>query len=269
MIEQIEQVRKPFLARPDRGALLELLPAGGARCALDSALWDLESKRTGERAWRRAGFASLRSLVTAYTLGMRPLAELEAAAAARASYPLLKIKVGSDAPLDIVRTVHAAAPKSRLIVDANQSWTFEQLRAYPPACRDLGVVLLEQPLDGGSDADLLGYDCPVPICADEVIHVAQDLPKVIGKYGVINVKLDKSGGLTAGLELAREALKLGLRLMVGCMAGSSLAMAPAMVLGQLCEFVDLDGPLLQRSDWSNGLRYDDGLISPPDAALWG
>jgi L-alanine-DL-glutamate epimerase-like enolase superfamily enzyme len=200
---------------------------------------------------------------------MRPAAELAAAAACRASYPLLKIKVGSHAPLDIVRTVRAAAPNSRLIVDANQSWTFEQLRAYAPTCRDLGVVLLEQPVDGSSDADLLGYDCPVPICADEVIHVAQDLPKVIGKYAVINIKLDKSGGLTAGLQLAREASRLGLRLMVGCMAGSSLAMAPAMVLGQLCEFVDLDGPLLQRSDWPNGLHYDNGTLAPPDASLWG
>jgi len=269
MLRQIDAARAPFLAAPDRAALLHLLPVGGARCALDCALWDLEAKRAGQRAWQRAGLATWRPLVSAYTIGMRPLAEIGAAVAPRARYPLLKIKVGADDPLATVRAARAASPIARLIVDANQSWTFERLREYAPACRDLGVALLEQPVAADADAALAGYDCPVPVCADEAVHVAADLAKVVGKYSVINIKLDKAGGLTAALELAHAALSQGLRLMVGCMAGSSLAIAPAMVVGQLCDFVDLDGPLLQRSDWPNPIHYFNGRMSQPDAALWG
>lgn len=269
MLGQVDEVRARFVAKPDRTALLGLLPVGGARCALDCALWDLEAKQTGQPVWRRAGITSWRPLVSAYTIGMRPMAELAAAIAPRARYPVLKIKVDADDPLTTIRAVRSATPMARLIVDANQSWTFAQLQEYAPACRKLGVALLEQPVRADADGDLLGYDCPVPICADEAVHAAADLPKVVGKYGFVNIKLDKSGGLTAALELAHEALAQDLRLMIGCMAGSSLAMAPAFVVGQLCEFVDLDGPLLQRSDWPHPIGYFNGTMSPPEPALWG
>jgi L-alanine-DL-glutamate epimerase-like enolase superfamily enzyme len=269
MLRQVDEVRARFLSKPDRSALLALLPIGGARCALDCALWDLEAKQAGRPAWQRAGIEGWRPLVSAYTIGMRPMTELAAAIAPRVRYPVLKIKVGADDPLATVRAVRSAAPLARLIVDANQSWTFTQLREYAPACRELRVALLEQPVPAAADDALLGYDCPVPICADEAVHVASDLPKVIGKYTFVNIKLDKSGGLTAALELARAALAHDMRLMVGCMAGSSLAMAPAVVVGQLCEFVDLDGPLLQRSDWPNPIHYFNGTMSLPEPALWG
>lgn len=269
MLDQIHEVRDRLLQEPTRDALLDLLPHGGARCALDCALWDLEAKRSGVAAWRRAGLQTWRPVTSAYTIGMRPLGELASAVASRASYPILKIKVDAEEPLEAIRIVHAAAPRARLIVDANQSWSFAALARYAPACRDLGVVLLEQPIAAGEDGALLTYDSPVPICADEVVHVAADLPRVVGKYNVVNIKLDKSGGLTAALDLARAGLQQGLRLMVGCMAGSSLAMAPAMIVAQLCDFVDLDGPLLQRQDWPHGLVYDNGAMSLPDAELWG
>jgi L-alanine-DL-glutamate epimerase-like enolase superfamily enzyme len=269
MLRQIDEVRERLLADPTRDALRALLPHGGARCALDCALWDLESKQSGVAAWRRAGVKSWQPIVSAYTIGMRPAAELEATVALRANYPLLKIKVNADHPLDTIRIVHAAAPRARLIVDANQSWSFEALTRYAPACRDLGVVLLEQPISADADDALLAYDSPLPICADEVVHVAADLPRVIGKYALVNIKLDKSGGLTAALDLAHAALQQGLRLMVGCMAGSSLAMAPAVIVAQLCDFVDLDGPLLQRQDWPHGIHYDNGTMSLPETSLWG
>ena len=269
MLEQIEQIRERLLADPTREALRGLLPHGGARCALDCALWDLEAKQSGVAAWQRAGLETWRPVLSAYTIGMRPRHELAAAVAARAGYPLLKIKVDAEDPLEAIRIVHAAVPRARLIVDANQSWSFEALTRYAPACRDLGVVLLEQPIAADADDALIGYESPIPICADEVVHVAADLPRVLGKYNLVNIKLDKSGGLTAALELARAALQEGLRLMVGCMAGSSLAMAPAVIVAQLCDFVDLDGPLLQRLDWPHGLRYDNGTMSLPESSLWG
>lgn len=269
MLEQIERVSDRLLADPATEALLWLLPNGGARCAVDCALWDLRAKQLGKPAWQLAGLAKWNRPTSAYTIGMRPAAELAAAVARRSGYPLLKIKVDGTDPIGTIAAVRAIAPDTRLIVDPNQSWTFEQLTRYAPECRDLGVVLLEQPLAGGADDGLTGYDCPVPICADEIVHDHDDLPKVVGKYDYINIKLDKSGGLTAGLRLANAALAQGLRLMVGCMAGSSLAMAPAVIVAQLCDFVDLDGPLLQRSDWPHGLQYEKGLMSLPTSALWG
>jgi L-alanine-DL-glutamate epimerase-like enolase superfamily enzyme len=269
MLRQIDQVREQILSNPTRQVLLGLLPPGGARCALDCALWDLEAKHSGVPAWRTAGLHTWQPVVSAYTIGMRPRTELAAAVAARADYSLLKIKVDAEDPLETIRIVHSTAPHARLIVDANQSWSVEALMRYAPACRDLGVVLLEQPVAADADDALLDYDSPIPICADEVVHVAADLPRLIGKYDLVNIKLDKSGGLTGALELARAALQQGLRLMVGCMAGSSLAMAPAVIVAQLCDFVDLDGPLLQRQDWPRGLRYDNGMMSLPEASLWG
>jgi L-alanine-DL-glutamate epimerase-like enolase superfamily enzyme len=269
IVAQIESVRQHISAGVIREELLQLLPFGGARCALDFALWDLEAKQTGVPAWRRAGLSAWQPLTSAFTIGLRSRAALEATVARCADYPVLKIKVNADAPMDTLRAVRKLAPCPRLIVDPNQSWTMAQLREYAPACKELGVVLLEQPLAVDSDSGLLGYTSPVPLCADELIHTRADLPKAMGKYQMINIKLDKAGGLTEALHLARAARAAGFELMVGCMWGSSLAMAPAMIVGQLCSIVDLDGPLLQKTDWPDAIHYELGRMSLPKATLWG
>jgi L-alanine-DL-glutamate epimerase-like enolase superfamily enzyme len=269
MLDQVARLRACMPAELTREWLLESLPHGGARCAIDCALWDLEAKRSGVAAWRRAGIPRWQPVVSAFTIGMRDRDELIACAAAHADFALLKVKVGAEQPLEAIATVHSAAPQARLIVDANQAWSFEALERYAPRCLELGVVLLEQPIAAELDAPLLEYESPVPICADEAVRVSADLPRVCGKYDYVNIKLDKAGGLTAALELAHAARQQGFGLMVGCMAGSSLAMAPAAVVAQLCEFVDLDGPLLQRDDWPHGLQYERGVISRPQPLLWG
>ena len=269
MLAQIEALRPAIERGIERIELLELLPYGGARCALDCALWDLEAKRSGVPAWRTAGLSAPLPLETAYTIGMRPDADVRLAAAAHADFGLLKIKVGSNDPIATIAAARAGAPNARFIVDPNQSWSIDHITGLMPQLLALGVALLEQPLPVGGDAALEGFSSPVPICADELIHDRADLPKARGRYSHINIKLDKSGGLTEALALARDAKAEGFGLMVGCMAGSSLAMAPATLVGQLCDFVDVDGPLLQRDDWDEGLTYREGWVDPPSAALWG
>jgi len=232
-------------------------------------LWDLEAKLGGLRAWQRAGMAQGGAVTTALTIGIRPVAAYEQAAAKLADHPWIKVKVERADPLAAIRAVRRGAPDAKLVVDANQSWSIADLRSLGPAMAELGVSLLEQPLAFGRDEELVGLDCPVPICADESINTIDDLPRLIGRYDFINIKLDKTGGLTAALDLARAAQRAGLRLMSGCMAGSSLAMAPAMVLAQICEINDLDGPWLQDEDWPEGIVYQRGVMSPPWPAFWG
>ncbi len=253
----------------DRQELLLLMPAGGARNALDAALWDLEARLNGLRAWQRAGMTQGGAVTTALTIGIRSIAAYEQAAAKLADHPWIKVKVERADPLEAIRAVRRGAPDAKLVVDANQSWSIADLRLLGPAMAELGVGLLEQPLAFGRDEELVGLNCPVPICADESINTIEDLPRLIGRYDFINIKLDKTGGLTAALDLARAAQRAGLRLMSGCMAGSSLAMAPAMVLAQLCEINDLDGPWLQEEDWPGGIVYQRGVMSPPWPAFWG
>jgi L-alanine-DL-glutamate epimerase-like enolase superfamily enzyme len=269
MAAQIEAHRAAIEAGPTREALLDLLPHGGARFAVDSALWDLEAKRTGRSAFAQAGVAAPHAVTTAYTIGIRSLAAYQAAAEAHAGYSLLKIKVDDADPLEAVAAVRRGAPQAALIVDPNQAWSVARLKALAPALAGLGVVLLEQPIKVGDEAGLDGYRCPIKLCADELINDADDLAKAVGRFDVVNIKLDKAGGLTAALRLAEQARAAGFELMVGCMAGSSLSMAPAMVLAQQCAFVDLDGPLLQSEDWPDGLLYADGVIQPPDRRFWG
>lgn len=252
-----------------RAALQELLPAGGARFALDSALWDHEAKRSGMPVWRTAGLPEPGPIVTAYTIGIRDEAGYRQAAEQRAAYPLLKVKVNAEAPLAAIRAVRRGAPGARLIVDPNQSWTVDQLRALAPSLADLGVVLLEQPIPVGAEVGLDGYRCPVPLCADELVGTADQIGRAVGWFDAVNIKLDKTGGLTGALRLAEAADAAGLGIMVGCMAGSSLCMAPAFLLAQRCDFTDLDGPLLQATDWPGGLVYEDGRISPAPAGFWG
>ena len=269
IVAELERARAEIESGVSRAEVQSLLPHGGARCALDLALWDLEAKVSGVPAWQRAGITALRPITTAFTIGMRSLKATAARAGELSELPLLKIKVGSDEPLEFIRAVHAAAPRSRLIVDPNQSWSLQLLKGLAPELEALNVVLLEQPLPVDGDAGLEDWDSPIPICADELVHDLLDLPLAIGRYEVVNVKLDKAGGLTEGLALARSALNSGLRVMVGCMAGSSLAMAPAAIVAQLCDFVDLDGPLLQSDDWPNPIHYSKGSMTFPLAALWG
>ena len=269
MLAQIEAVRPTIERGIDRDTFPMLLPYGGARCAIDCALWDLEAKRSGIPAWQTAELDPLRPIVTAFTIGMRSNAEVEQAARAHATFDLLKIKVDARDPLATIAAARAGAPGARFIVDPNQSWTFEQMVALTPQLQALGVALLEQPLPIGGDDALAGYASPIPICADELIHDRHDLTKARGKYSHVNIKLDKTGGLTEALALAHAARAEGFGLMVGCMAGSSLAMAPAALIGQLCDFVDLDGPLLQIEDWDSPMACLDGVLDPPSADLWG
>jgi L-Ala-D/L-Glu epimerase len=269
MAAQIEGLRGVLEGPITRQELLSLMPAGGARFAVDAALWDLEAKRTGRSAFELAGFGGPGPVTTAYSIGIRSLDAYEASAAERSAHALLKIKVAGEDPLAAVRAVRRGAPRSALIVDPNQAWSVDQLQALAPKLAELGVVLLEQPIPVGQEASLEGYDCPIPLCADELISDSSDLPKVFGRFQVINIKLDKTGGLTEALRLARAALAEGLDLMVGCMAGSSLCMAPATIVAQQCRFVDLDGPLLQAQDWPCGLDIRDGVMPAPDPQLWG
>jgi L-alanine-DL-glutamate epimerase and related enzymes of enolase superfamily len=269
MREQIEGVRPVIERGIDRRELLEILPAGGARNALDAALWDLEAKRTGTSVWELAGIAQPRTISTCETIGIRSIAEYEARARTLARYEWIKIKVSDDKPLEAVAAVRRGAPTAHLVVDANQAWSVETLQKLAPALAQLRVDLLEQPVRVTDDAPLARLDLQVPICADEPANTVEDLPRLVDRYDFVNIKLDKSGGLTAALAFAHAARAAGMRLMVGCMVGGSLAMAPAMVVAQLCEIADLDGPLLQAEDWPDGIEYRDGVMSLPSRKLWG
>jgi L-alanine-DL-glutamate epimerase-like enolase superfamily enzyme len=247
-----------------------VLEPKAARNALDCALWDLEAKLACQPVWQLLSLPRPRPLITAYTLSLGPVDDMAAAAAHAAGRPLLKIKLGSDADGDRLRAVRRAAPRSRLIVDANEAWRPDELPELFGLCADIGVELVEQPLPAGKDEALLGLDRrSVPICADESAHDVAGLPALQGKYDAVNIKLDKTGGLTAGLALRRAAEKLGLQIMVGCMVGTSLSMAPANVLAQGAEFVDLDGPLLLAADRTPGIRYEGSWMHPAPPELWG
>jgi L-alanine-DL-glutamate epimerase-like enolase superfamily enzyme len=269
MIAEIEAVRGAIEAGADRAALQTLLPANGARCALDAALWDLDAKRSGVPAFRAAGLDRIDPVKTCHTIGIRTIADYRRKAAELAAYAWLKVKVGPGDPTPVVEAVRAGAPNAKLVVDPNQAWSVDELETYAGPLAGLGVVVLEQPIPVGAEATLDHYECPIALAADELIGTAADLPKAAGRFDLVNIKLDKTGGLTEALSLADAAEAAGFKLMVGCMAGSSLAMAPAMILAQRCAVVDLDGPLLQAEDWPNGLVYRDGVIDPPTAAFWG
>jgi L-Ala-D/L-Glu epimerase len=265
----IEYVRNTIEAGITRRDLLTILPAGAARCVLDGAMWDWEAKSSAKSAFSRAGVANPRSVTTAYTIGIRPVADYEHAARSKANYALLKVKVNHEDPIAAIEAVHRGAPRSALIVDPNQAWDLAALQAYAPPLARLGVVLLEQPIAVGGEAALDGYRCPIRLCADELINDERDLDLAKDRFDVVNIKLEKTGGLTAAMDLADTAQRAGFDLMVGTMGGSSLAMAPAMILAQRCEFVDLDGPLLQARDWPDGLSFTNGVIEVPPERFWG
>ena len=269
VLAAMETVRPAIEDGAGRQALQSLLPPGAARNALDCALWDLEAKRSGVRVWRLAGLPEPRPLATSYTISLGQPEAMAAAARAAAHRPLLKLKIGGAHDLERVAAVRAAAPDPVLIVDANEALTFEELQRLAPALARLGVVLIEQPLPAGQDAALEAYDGPVMLCADESLHSRAELAACARRYGAVNIKLDKAGGLTEALALAAEARALGLEIMVGCMVATSLSMAPALLAAQGAAYVDLDGALLLASDRIPGLAYDGSDILPPPPELWG
>ncbi|SDG43742.1 N-acetyl-D-Glu racemase DgcA [Roseospirillum parvum] len=252
-----------------RQGLLDLLPAGAARNALDCALWDLEAKAKGVPVWRLAGLPEPRPLLTAQTISLDSPEKMAARAAELDDRALLKLKVGRDDALERIAAVHQAAPVADLIIDANEAWDLELLKTLAPQLPDLGAVLIEQPLPAEADQGLEGVHSPVPLCADESVHGADDLDHLAGRYQVVNIKLDKTGGLTAGLALRNAARARGFGVMVGCMVGTSLAMAPAALLAADADFVDLDGPLLLAADREAALLYERGRLYPPLGVLWG
>ena len=270
--ETLDSVEAEIAGLPQefsRQSLIDILPAGAARNAVDCALWDLEAKRAGKRVWDLAGLATPGPEITAYTLSLDTPEAMQAQAAENAYRPLLKIKLGTPDDMPRLEAVRAGAPDAKIIVDANEGWSADVYADLAPHLVRLGVALVEQPLPAGSDDALIGMDRPVPVCADESCHDRSSLPALKGKYDVVNIKLDKTGGLTEALALRQQALAEGYRVMVGCMVGSSLAMAPATLLAQGAMVTDLDGPLLLAEDRAEPLLFDDAGVHPPEAALWG
>ena len=269
MTAQLEAMADELARGASREQLLELLPPGGARMAADSALWDLEAQLTGRTAWSMAGVAAA-PVETVFTIGLEDTPEEMAnKAAAATDISLFKVKLGNDRPVERIAAIRAVRPGVRMVVDINQGWNFDELLRHAPALKALGVSMIEQPLPRGDDAELEHYDPPLPICGDESCLHLGELEQAAARYQMINIKLDKTGGLTHGLELARAARAKGLGLMVGCMGGTSLAMAPHHVMAQLCDFVDIDGPLLSRYDRPGGLVYERGIVTLPKRPFWG
>ncbi len=265
----LEAMKGAVFSGLDRKELQAAMPPGAARNALDCAFWDLDAKRDDRRAADLAGIGALHPVVTAYTLSLDTPERMAEAAAAERSRPLLKLKLSGDGDLARVRAVRQAAPASRLIVDANEGWRERDLIDVMPVLAEFGVELIEQPLPAGADDALAHVPRPIPVCADESCHTRDDLDRLAGKYDAVNIKLDKTGGLTEALALAETARQRGFKIMVGCMIGTSLAMAPAILVAQHAEIVDLDAPLLLAADRVPGLRYDGSTIYPPEPRLWG
>lgn len=269
VIETILGLESDFKNGLDRKGLQHALPGGAARNAVDCALWDLEAKRAGERAHVMAGVPFMGPEVTAYTLSLGDPDTMRAKAAEHAHRALLKIKLGGEGDMARLEAVRAGAPSTDIIIDANEGWDADTYRELAPILVKLGVKMVEQPLPAADDEALLDIERVLPVCADEACHDRASLPKLHGKYDMVNIKLDKTGGLTEALALKREAQAAGFTIMVGCMVGSSLAMAPATLLAQGAAFTDLDGPLLLAEDRPVPLTFDDQGVHPPVPALWG
>jgi L-alanine-DL-glutamate epimerase-like enolase superfamily enzyme len=269
VIAALDAVRSAVGAGADHPAVQGLMPAGAARNALDCALWDLAAKRAGAPVWRLAGLSAPRPVVTAYTISMDTPEAMADAARAAAGRPILKVKIGGGGDLDRIAAVADARPDARLIVDANEGMDEAALPKLLAAARDWRVEIIEQPFPADADVRLTQLAAPVAICADESFHVAADVERLVTHYDAVNIKLDKTGGLTEALRAAREAKAAGLKIMVGCMVGTSLGAAPAALLAQLADWVDLDGPLLLAADREPGLVYEGSTLQPAAPALWG
>lgn len=269
VLAQLRAMAPRLSAGLDRKALQKAMPPGAARNALDCAFWDLEAKRAGRPVHEMAGLPAPHPLTTAYTISLAEPAAMAQAAARAARRALLKIKLGAPGDPERIAAVRAAAPLAALIVDANEGWDARNLGANMAACAQAGVRLIEQPLPDQRDDALASLERTVPICADESAHDRASLARLAGKYDAVNIKLDKAGGLTEALAMMAEGKRLGLATMAGCMVATSLAMAPALLLAQQADYVDLDGPLLLAKDRPYGLRYAQSLVYPPTPALWG
>lgn len=253
----------------DRRGLLSAMRAGAARNAVDCALWDWEAKATGKRVWELAGLPAPEPVVTAFTLSLGAPEEMREKARENAHRPLLKIKLGGSGDIERLRAVREGAPDTRIVIDANEGWTVGNYCEMAPVLTALGVTMVEQPLPAANDDALAGIERPLPVCADESCHTTASLPALKGKYDMVNIKLDKTGGLTEALALRDAAREAGFGIMVGCMMGSSLAMAPAQIVAQGAEVVDLDPPLLLEQDRDVPLFYDEAGVHPPERELWG
>ncbi len=269
-VMQALQAMQPALsAELSRQALQDLMPPGAARNALDCALWDLEAKRQSKPAYMSAGLPAMRPVVTAFTISVGSAEKMAADAAKAAHRPLLKIKLGGEGDPERIALVRKAAPDSELIVDANEAWTAENFARNLAACEAANVRLIEQPLPSGQDALLRDIESKSLICADESLHTSAELEALADRYNAVNIKLDKAGGLTEALKMMQKARELKLTVMIGCMLGTSLAMAPATLIAQNADFVDLDGPLLLTTDRKPGLKFKDSTLYPPEPELWG
>ncbi len=269
VVADIETMRDQLLAGLSRQSLQDALPAGAARNALDCAFWDLEAKRAGKRAWELLDLPSPQGVVTAYTVSLDEPDVMREKARENATRPLLKLKLAGPQDLRRVQAVREGAPEADLMVDANEGWDIESFQAIVPALQKLGVVAIEQPLPAADDAALAGIKCPIPLIADESCHASDSYHNFKDRYDMINIKLDKTGGLTEALKLKKMAENDGKKVMIGCMVGSSLAMAPAMVLAKGAAIVDLDGPLLLAEDRSTPITYNGSMMSEPPRELWG
>ncbi|QRY68924.1 dipeptide epimerase [Ensifer sp. PDNC004] len=269
VLAEIAAIRTRIEAGLNRADLQREMKPGAARNAVDCALWDLEAKQKSQPAHVLAGVSSPEALTTAYTLSLAEPDAMRQQAAKYAHRALLKVKVGTADDAARIRAVRAGAPESRIILDANEGWAPETLAYHFALCAEERIDLIEQPLPAGRDEALATIARPVPICADESVHKTEDLAALVGRYDAVNIKLDKTGGLTEALRMRAQADALGLKVMVGCMVGSSLAMAPAILVAQGADFVDLDGPLLLAEDRKPGLRYEASLVFPPEPRLWG
>jgi L-alanine-DL-glutamate epimerase-like enolase superfamily enzyme len=269
VMAQLDAFRPKLAAGLDRSGLQTAIPPGAARNALDCAFWDLAAKRSGRPVHEIAGLPPPRPLITAFTISLATPADMAKAAEKAAHRPVLKVKLGAEGDAARIAAVRAAVPKATLIVDANEGWTESNLAGNFKACAEAGVVLIEQPLPDGKDETLSRIQRLIPVCADESVHDRASLAALVGKYDAVNIKLDKTGGLTEALAMVAEAERQDLAIMVGCMVATSLAMAPALLPAQRARFVDLDGPLLLRKDRTDGLRYEESLVYPATSRLWG
>ena len=269
IFEQAHAVADEIRKGISRQELQDLLPAGGARNAIDCAMWDLECKKAGKTIWQLTGI-NPKPVTTVYTIGLEDSPEAMAAKAAAAmDAPILKIKLSNHMPYEKLAAIRAARPDAELVVDANQGWSFELMKEVLPKCVDLNLAMLEQPLARGGDDMLEGFESPITLAADESCLHTGELETAARRYSMINIKLDKTGGLTEGLRLAKAAKEKGCKLMVGNMVGTSLSMAPSFVVAQLCDFVDIDGPLLLKYDYPHALKYNKGVVKGINPELWG
>ncbi len=266
--QEIEAIADKLHSSITRDELQTLMSPGGARNALDCALWDLEAKRSGQTIWQMIGWDP-QPVTTVYTVGIDSPENMEKDAERHNDHALIKVKVGIGDPLEQIRAIRAGAPKAGIVIDANQAWGIEELQRYAAPLKELGVEMIEQPMRAGEDAALRDYNAPLPLCADESCATSADLDYLHGLYSMVNIKLDKTGGLTEALRLVEKAESMGFDLMVGNMLGSSLAMAPSFVVAQRCRYVDIDGPLLQSEDCDHAMHYEHGRVGVFSSELWG